>query len=96
MRIKYFSAFSMAAILAAGLVVAPAQQAAAGFYKDKVMTIIIPFGPGGGYHLYSSKLSNHIRQYIPDSPPIVLQFMPGAGGLKGANYSTSKIHTERL
>ena len=86
MRIKFDSAFSMAAILAAGLVFAPVQQAAAGFYKDKVMTIIIPFGPGGGYHLYSSKLSNHIRQYIPDTPPIVLQFMPGAGGLKGANY----------
>lgn len=86
MRIRFVSAFLMAAILTVGLVAAPAKQSAAGFYKDKVMTIIIPFGPGGGYHLYSSKLSNHIRQYIPDSPPIVLQFMPGAGGLKGANY----------
>lgn len=86
MRIKFVSAFLMAAIMIAGLVIAPVKQAAAGFYKDKVMTIIIPFGPGGGYHLYSSKLSNYIRQYIPDSPPIVLQFMPGAGGLKGANY----------
>lgn len=86
MRFRFISAFAVAAIMTVGLVIAPAQQAAAGFYKDKVMTIIIPFGPGGGYHLYSSKLSNHIRQFIPDSPPIVLQFMPGAGGLKGANY----------
>lgn len=86
MRVRFISASLVAAVMTAGLVSAPVKQAAAGFYKDKVMTIIIPFGPGGGYHLYSSKLSNHIRQYIPDTPPIVLQFMPGAGGLKGANY----------
>ena len=63
---------------------APVGQAVAGFYENKVITIVIPFGPGGGYHLYSSKLSQHIRQFIPDSPPIVLQLMPGAGGPKGA------------
>lgn len=86
MHIRFVRTLCFAAIMAAGIFIAPADQAVAGFYKDKVITIVIPFGPGGGYHLYSSKLSKHIRQYIPDSPPIVLQFMPGAGGLKGANY----------
>ena len=86
MRIKFVSAYLVAVIMTAGLVLLPANQAAAGFYKNKVVTIVIPFGPGGGYHLYASKLSKHIRKYIPDAPPFVLQFMPGAGGLKGANY----------
>lgn len=61
-------------------------QADANMYKDKVLTIIIAFGPGGGYHLYSSTLVRFMKQYIPNTPPIVLQFMPGAGGLKAANY----------
>lgn len=86
MRFKFYKSLSAVTAITAGLALVPVQQAAAGFYKDKVITIVIPFGPGGGYHLYSSKLSQHIKQYIPDSPPIVLQFMPGAGGLKGANY----------
>lgn len=86
MRIKFVSAFLVAAIATAVLAIAPAKQAAAGFYKDRVITIVIAFNPGGGFHLYSSMLSKHMRQYIPDAPPIVLQFMPGAGGLKAANY----------
>tara|TARA_E500000331_G_scaffold335740_1_gene362192 strand:- start:642 stop:1691 length:1050 start_codon:yes stop_codon:yes gene_type:complete len=59
---------------------------AATFYKDKVITIVIAFGPGGGYHLYSTTLAKRMKQYIPDMPHIILQFMPGAGGLKAANY----------
>jgi len=86
MRIRFVRILCIAAIMAAGVFMAPVGQAVAGFYENKVITIVIPFGPGGGYHLHSSKLSQHIRQFIPDSPPIVLQFMPGAGGLKGANY----------
>ncbi len=61
-------------------------QSVAKYYKDRVATIVIPFGPGGGYHLYSNLTAKHIKQYIPGKPSIVLQFMPGAGGLKGANY----------
>ncbi len=80
-----------AKLLAITLVVAgfmaPGQAAMAqNMYKDKVLTIIIAFGPGGGYHLYSSTLARFMKQYVPNSPPIVLQFMPGAGGLKAANY----------
>jgi tripartite-type tricarboxylate transporter receptor subunit TctC len=86
MRFNFIKTAMAATLVAGAFVAAPVQTASAGFYKDKVITILIPFGPGGGYHLYSSKLSKHIKQYIPDSPPIVLQFMPGAGGLKGANY----------
>ncbi len=56
------------------------------FYTDKVMTIIVPFRPGGGFDMYSRVLSRHMPRHIPGKPIMVLQFMPGAGGLKGANY----------
>jgi len=88
MRFKTFRTLIAAAALAVTASVAiPSQSAnAAGFYKNKVITIVIAFGPGGGYHLYSSTLAKRMKQYIPDMPPIILQFMPGAGGLKAANY----------
>lgn len=89
MNSKYCKNILIAMSVIGGLVVGGLQPAAAGFYKNKVITIVIPFGPGGGYHLYSSKLAKHIRKHIPDAPPLVLQFMPGAGGLKGANYFSS-------
>ena len=34
--------------MAAGVFMAPVGQAVAGFYENKVITIVIPFGPGGG------------------------------------------------
>ncbi len=88
MRFKTFKTSIAAAALAVTAAAAiPSQSAsAASFYKDKVITIVIAFGPGGGYHLYSTTLAKHMKQFIPDMPPIILQFMPGAGGLKAANY----------
>ena len=50
------------------------------------MTIIVPFRPGGGFDMYSRVLSRHMPRHIPGKPTMILQFMPGAGGLKGANY----------
>jgi tripartite-type tricarboxylate transporter receptor subunit TctC len=79
----------VAGILATGLFALPATDAVAApepFYKGKVITIIIAFRPGGGYHLYSTMLSRYMKKHIPGAPPIVLQFMPGAGGVKAANY----------
>ncbi len=56
------------------------------FYKGKTITIIVSTGPGGGYDLYSRTLSQHIGKHIPGNPNLILQFMPGAGGVKAAEY----------
>ena len=50
------------------------------------MTIILGAGPGGGYGLYSRTVMRHLVKHIPGKPKYVLQFMPGAGGLKAVNY----------
>ncbi|NKB21384.1 MAG: hypothetical protein GKS01_12890 [Alphaproteobacteria bacterium] len=87
MRFKMFrTSIAVLALAVIAAIALPNQSAKAGFYKDKVISIVIAFGPGGGYHLYSTTLPKHLKQFIPDTPPIVLQFMPGAGGLKAANY----------
>jgi tripartite-type tricarboxylate transporter receptor subunit TctC len=59
---------------------------AAEFYKDQVISMVIATGHGGGYQLVSQLLQRHLPRHIPGEPAVVLNFMPGAGGSKAANY----------
>ena len=56
------------------------------FYKDKVLTIIVGYSPGGVYDVQARILSQHIGRSIPGAPKTIVQNMPGAGSLKAANY----------
>ncbi len=58
----------------------------ADFYKGKQITLIVSYGPGGGYDVYARVLARYMSKYIPGNPTIVIQNMPGAGSLRGANY----------
>ena len=56
------------------------------FYQGKVIRIIVATAAGGGYDLYTRTMARHLRKYIPGEPTIVVENMPGAGHLIGANY----------
>lgn len=56
------------------------------FYKGKTITLTMGTGPGGSYQVYGQLFADHMPQYIPGKPNLVLGFMPGAGGTKAANY----------
>jgi tripartite-type tricarboxylate transporter receptor subunit TctC len=78
-----------AALMSAAIAVQPRNAAAdpvADFYDGKTVTIIVCGGVGGGFDLYARTLSQHMSRHIPGHPNIILQFMPGAGGVKGTNY----------
>jgi tripartite-type tricarboxylate transporter receptor subunit TctC len=75
--------------LACGLAVPTLAQAetAADFYRGKTITIIVGTGANSGaVEGYPRAIMQVIRKYIPGNPNIVLQNMPGAGGIKAANY----------
>ena len=61
-------------------------QGVADFYKGKNIAVAIAFSPGGGYDLYARTLARHMGKYIPGNPVLVPQNMPGAGGLRVAQY----------
>lgn len=63
-----------------------AQQSAADFYRGKTITFLVAAGAGGGYGLYARTTAQFLAKHIPGGPKIVMQFMPGAGGAKAANY----------
>src|ERR1043166_2074034 len=56
------------------------------FYRGRTITLIIGSGAGAGYDVYGRLLARHITRHIPGQPRIVVQNMPGAGGIKAANY----------
>jgi tripartite-type tricarboxylate transporter receptor subunit TctC len=75
----------------------PAQgQSVADFYKGKNISLAISFSPGGGYDLYARTLARHMGKYIPGRPQIVPQNMPGAGGLRVAQYFYSAAPRDGL
>jgi len=77
-----------AAVLFASLALAPFARAdaIADFYKGRTITLIVGYGPGGGYDLYARLMARHLGRHIPGNPTIVVQNMPGAGSLRATNY----------
>ena len=61
-------------------------QPAAEFFKNRKMTLITSASVGGGYDQYARLLSRHMPKYLPGGPTMIVQNMPGAEGIKAANY----------
>jgi tripartite-type tricarboxylate transporter receptor subunit TctC len=61
-------------------------DAVADFYKGKQITVVVGYGPGGGYDVYTRLLLRHMPRYVPGNPTMVVQNMPGAGSLRAANF----------
>jgi tripartite-type tricarboxylate transporter receptor subunit TctC len=56
------------------------------FYKGKTLRILISAGVAGGYAQYARALVAHMGNHIPGKPDMIMQSMPGAGGLLAMNY----------
>jgi len=78
--------------VALGLFVTPNARAesVAEFYKDKTVRIVIGTGVGGSYGVYAQLVARHLGKFLPGSPTMIVQSMPGAGGLVALNYLAQK------
>ncbi len=56
------------------------------FYKGKRLKYIQSSAPGGGYDATGRTVARHLPKHIPGKPSILFQNMPGAGGIKAANF----------
>jgi len=56
------------------------------FFKGKTIRIVISTGVAGGYAEYARVLAEHMGRFIPGRPHLIVQSMPGAGGLTAANW----------
>lgn len=60
--------------------------AAEDYYSGKKIFIVSASAAGGGYDQYARLLARHIGKRIPGTPTIIVQNMPGAEGVKAANF----------
>ena len=56
------------------------------YYEGKTIRIIVGTSPGGGYDTYTRLIARHFSNHIPGKPAIIVDNMPGAGGLVSANH----------
>jgi tripartite-type tricarboxylate transporter receptor subunit TctC len=74
-------------LLAVALVAWPAMaEPVAEFYSGKRVSIYVGSATGGGYDAYARLVARHLSKHIPGNPTVVVMNMPGAGGIKAANY----------
>ncbi len=80
-----------AAVLALGVAgLAPGTAGAAThFFKDKTITVVVPSGSGGTYHVYCQIVQRNIARFIPGKPKTTIQNRSGAGGVRAANYMSN-------
>lgn len=55
-------------------------------YKGKTLRMIVGTSAGGGFDTYTRTIARHFGRHVPGQPAIVVENMPGAGHLIGANH----------
>jgi tripartite-type tricarboxylate transporter receptor subunit TctC len=60
--------------------------AADDFYKGKTLSIVVGFTPGGGFDANARILARYIGKYIPGTPEVIVQNMPGAGSATSVQW----------
>jgi tripartite-type tricarboxylate transporter receptor subunit TctC len=68
------------------LFLAPVVAAEKSFYQGKNIIFLINFAAGGPTDIEGRIVARHLARHIPGNPTIVVQNMPGAGGVTGINF----------
>lgn len=89
------------AIVAAGSLLgfdsgAPAQDAKDQFFAGKQIKLTTHVGPASGYSVWARLVGAHIGRHIPGTPSVIVQNMPGSGGLQATNYIYSQASKDGL
>ncbi len=65
-------------------------------FKDKTLTFIVGYSPGGTYDQYTRLIARHISKYLPGNPTRIVENMPGAGGIITANHLYNRARPDGL
>lgn len=71
-------------------------ETAEDFFKSKQINLIIGYNPGGTYDIYARLAANLLPKYIPGSPKIIPQNMPGVGSAKAGDYLYNQASRDGL
>jgi tripartite-type tricarboxylate transporter receptor subunit TctC len=87
MRVRLIGTLGAAIAVIGVALAAPAVRAADdNFYRGKTLEIIVSSGAGAdSYDSLSRLVARHIGSHLPGDPAVIVQNMPGAGGILAAN-----------
>ena len=71
--------------LIAGLPSAAAGQSVEQFYRGRTVTLVVGTSPGGINDISARLVARHLGRFVPGNPNIIVQNVPGGGGLVTAN-----------
>jgi tripartite-type tricarboxylate transporter receptor subunit TctC len=78
--------FAGTAVVATSLSLAASADSVVDFYKGKSVDVVISTTTGGGYDSYARVLARYMPDHLAGKPNMTPKNMPGAGGIKAANY----------
>lgn len=87
-----FAAMAISLFVPVTLFAASAQE----FYAGKRMTILIGFTPAGGHDLEARIMARHLPRHMPGLSSVVVQNMPGAGGLMMGAHLYKRVTPDGL
>lgn len=61
-------------------------DAVSDFYRGRTIEIVVGAGAGGGYDVNARLLARHLGRFVPGGPNVVVNNMPGGGGIAAANF----------
>jgi tripartite-type tricarboxylate transporter receptor subunit TctC len=68
----------------------------ASFYQGKTVTLIATTAPGGTGDLRVKAMAPFLKKHIPGNPTVVIEYMDGGGGRKGANHIYRSVRPDGL
>lgn len=51
------------------------------FYKDKIVSVMVGYPPGGAYDVYARLIANYMPKHLPGAPTMIVKNRPGAGSM---------------
>ncbi len=85
-RAAFASAFAFAAAAIPAAAPTAAQDGSADLFRGKQISILVGFSAGGSSSLYAQALTRVMGRHLPGNPVVIVQHMPGAGGLTVINH----------
>lgn len=73
-----------------------AAHAQTNFYEGKTVTLLATTAPGGSGDLRIKAVVPFLRKHIPGNPSIVMEYIDGGGGRKGANHLYHQVRPDGL
>ncbi len=82
--------------LATSLGTTVASPASALTFANQSVTVIVPFGVGGGNDLWGRFLASFLQKYLPGTPTVIVKNSPGGGSVSGANLFAATAKPDGL